>query len=119
MPITDKNSQKFTVSECWPAIGLLAAFLAGIAIMTVTPGNAESAYAVITPPWSNAARTIAIIDAAGGSIVGTGGFADVIVARPANPAFLDALRNAGAWLVLSSASADLCSNESLPAGDRT
>lgn len=119
MPITHKNSQIFTFSECWPALALLAACLVGLAIMTIAPRNAESAYAVVAPPWSDNASTIAIIGAAGGSIVGAGGFSNVIVARSEDPLFLDALRDAGAWLVLSSTGADLCSGGQAAPGRRT
>jgi hypothetical protein len=109
MPITDRYSQKFTVSDCWPAVGLFAACLVGLAIMTTAPQNAAGAYAVVAPPWSSAAKTITIIDAAGGNIIGIGGFSNIVVAQSADPLFLDALREAGAWLVLSAAGADLCS----------
>ena len=123
MPITDrtdKYSQKFTVSECWPAVGLLAACLVGLAIMTTSPQNASNAYAIVTPPWSDVATTIAIIDSAGGNLVGTGGFSNIVVAQSGNPLFLDALHEAGAWLVLSATGADLCSNsQTLSTGDRT
>lgn len=118
MPITHSPTQKFTASECWPALGLLAACLAGLAIMTIAPSRAENAYAVVAPPWTSNARTIAIIDAAGGTLVGAGGFSNVLVARSDNPLFLDALRHAGAWLVLPSAGADLCSGIRPPSTGR-
>lgn len=91
-----------------PAI--LLAVVSSVAMLAVvlTPDPTADAVAVITPPWFDSARTMALVVSAGGSIVDVGGTPNIIVAHSNDRGFVKSLYRAGAWLVVNPLGAGGC-----------
>lgn len=83
-----------------PALLLLA--FSAFATFAVTLGSPKegSQMAVVAPPWYSMGETVSLVVAAGGRIVETGGFGNVLVAASDDPRFSSELYQAGAWLVV-------------------
>ncbi len=83
-----------------PAFALL--LFSAVAAFAVTLGSPEARQqmAVIAPPWYSTGQTIALVAAAGGRVVETGQFANILVAYSDDSHFSSALYGAGAWLVV-------------------
>jgi hypothetical protein len=83
-----------------PAAALMIVSTFGICAATVWPTGDKDQYAVVAPPSYDLARTIGLVDAAGGDILEVGGSTNVIIAHSADKHFVAALYRAGAWLVI-------------------
>jgi hypothetical protein len=83
-----------------PAAALMIAVTAGIAVATLWPSGDRGQYAVIAPPSYDLGQTIALVQAAGGSIVDVGGLKNVVILHFADKNAVTALYHAGAWLVI-------------------
>ena len=83
-----------------PAVALLIIGISGIAIATLQPSRKGGEYAVVAPPWYGLGQTISLIRAADGRVADTVGPTNIIIAYSDNPAFVEALYRAGAWLVI-------------------
>lgn len=97
----DDAKEAAGVRALLPAIGLLALGLAGLLVATVWPDRADSRYMLVAPPWFDSAQTMALAVAADGRIVRVAGLPNLLIVQSDDPAFPAALRQAGAWLVLS------------------
>jgi hypothetical protein len=91
-----------------PAILLSVASTVAMLAIVLTPDPSTSSFAVITPPWFDSARTMGLIESAGGSIVDMGGMPNIIVAHSNDPGFVKSLYRAGAWLVVNPLGAGGC-----------
>ncbi|SDC37326.1 hypothetical protein [Belnapia rosea] len=83
-----------------PAALLLLVSLAGLLVVGLLPAEGASQYAVLGPPWSRTGEMFALVDTAGGAVLDTGGWRNVVIAHSGDPGFASALYRAGAWLVL-------------------
>jgi hypothetical protein len=83
-----------------PAALLLMASLFGSLAVGLVPRAGATQYAVLGPPWLGSGRMLALVDAAGGLPLDTGGWSNVVIAHSDDPDFAAALYRAGAWLVL-------------------
>ena len=90
----------------WKALhpaGLLLLFsLFGSIVVGIRPTASQTRFAVIAPPWYRLTDAAAVVSEAGGDIVDAGGMANIIIAHSNDPAFVDALYQHGAWLVMGS-----------------
>jgi hypothetical protein len=67
----------------------------------LTPSAHQSQYAVITPLWYSFAETVEAVNRAGGALVATGRFENVVIAESKDPEFLRKLYGAGVWWVVN------------------
>lgn len=81
----------------WPAVLLLVAGLAGLALATLFSGGAAGQYVVVTSPFGTPA--LEVITRANGAVVAAGGFETVMIAASDRPDFDEDLRRAGALMV--------------------
>ncbi len=88
------------LKDLLPALGLLLFSTVSVFLATLRPAEDRDQFAVVAPPWYSLMQTAALVARAGGSIVGAGGYGNVIIAHSNHAAFQDALYQAGAWLVL-------------------
>jgi hypothetical protein len=86
--------------ELAPAGALMIVSTIGVCAATVWPMGDHDQYAVVAPPSYDLARTIGLVDAAGGEIVEVGGSPNVIIAHSADKHLVAALYRSGAWLVI-------------------
>jgi hypothetical protein len=91
-----------------PASALLFAGSISIAVAMLSPSPSLRQYAVIAPPWYDSAQTVRLVAAAGGNFVDLGGLGNIIIAHSEKPEFVQALYNAGAWLVVNPGSLRGC-----------
>ncbi|MET0238257.1 MAG: hypothetical protein ABW184_00015 [Sphingobium sp.] len=91
-----------------PAILMLTVGLAGLAVANMWPGAGSRQYLVIAAPGSSFGQTVNIVRASDGGIVESGRFSNIVIASSVRPDFVDALRRAGAWLVLAAPSLKGC-----------
>ncbi|MBL6458762.1 hypothetical protein JMJ55_25845 [Belnapia sp. T6] len=83
-----------------PAALLLMASLFGIMAVGLMPRTGATQCAVLGPLWLGPGHMLALVDEAGGILLNTGGWHNVVIARSDDPGFAAALYRAGAWLVL-------------------
>lgn len=80
------------------AAALLLVSTIGLSALALTPSSDNTA-AVFTRPGTHFADVVAVVDAAGGAIIASGGFNNVIIATSPASDFHERLYAAGAWLV--------------------
>lgn len=83
---------------------LIGGVLTAAAVMPASGGPV----AVVVAPWSERADAVAVVAAAGGSLVGTGRWSWIAVARADDAGLPDRLYAAGAALVFDSRLAAFC-----------
>jgi hypothetical protein len=83
-----------------PASILLLVTAFGALIVGLTPRAGQTQFAVVAAPWHNLVQTAEMVGVAGGAIVDAGRLPNVIIAHSDSPEFINAVRRAGAWLVL-------------------
>ena len=64
------------------------------------PEDMGEGVAVVFAPWTDEATAMSRVGAAGGAVIRAGGADFISVAIPQSPDFADAIRAAGAWLLL-------------------
>lgn len=96
----DPSVERGSWRDLVPAGLLLLVSVVAIFVGSMTADAGTKEVAVVAPVWSNASETAEIVALSGGSIVASGGLANVIIARSDNPDFISALYRSGAWLVL-------------------
>jgi hypothetical protein len=74
--------------------------IVGTLFVGLFPRPGQTQFAVFAAPWRGLVETAEMVAAAGGAIVDAGGLPNVVIAYSDDPAFVDALYRAGAWLVL-------------------
>lgn len=83
-----------------PATLLLLFSTIGALLIGSAPRTGQTQLAIIAAPWKNLVQTAEMVGAAGGSIIEAGGLPNVIIAHSDAPGFVEALYQAGAWLVI-------------------
>lgn len=82
-----------------PACGLLVAGLLALVMATLLRDGVPGQYVVITAPGSSTRDAIETVAAADGSLIGTGGFSNIVIAASDRADFAETLRHSGAWFV--------------------
>lgn len=101
VPVIVAVEAKQTAVIYLPAVLLLIAGLAGLAIASLLDGRESGRYLVIAPPNATLADTINLVRAADGRLVQAGRFSNIVIAGSSQPNFAAALRKAGAWLAIA------------------
>jgi hypothetical protein len=95
-----------------PALLLLLASALGSAWLELRPTATVGApVAAIFPPWWNAERSFTAAASAGGAIVRTGTWSNILVVTAADGGLFNRLRAAGAWLLVNPTALDGCFKE--------
>ena len=91
-----------------PAVAMALLPLLGLGAVQALANAPGAPVAVIFPPRLSADEALLRVAAAGGEIIGPGGFAFVVLARADDPDFAAAAYHQGAWLVTSALGAGGC-----------
>jgi hypothetical protein len=78
---------------------LLLSVVGGL-FVGLAPRAGQTQFAVFAASWHGLVATAEIVGAAGGALMDAGSLPNVVIAHSDDPAFVDALYRAGAWLVL-------------------
>jgi hypothetical protein len=94
--------------DCGPALILLIVGAIGIAAGSSYPAGHNGQYALLAPPWYDFEQATALVDEAGGGIVGFGTLPVFLIVHSERPGFVRALYRAGAWLVIDAGRLGSC-----------
>lgn len=93
------SGSSFRVRDLVPAACLLAVGLMALLLASIRSDAAPGKFVVVAPPGWSLGRTVALVRAGDGRLLGTGNFANVVFAASSDSSFAARLRAAGAWLV--------------------
>jgi hypothetical protein len=83
-----------------PALALLVLTVLGFGVLSTLPGRGQHQLAVLFPPRVGTVRAATLVAVAGGELVDSSRFANLVIATSLTPGFARALYKAGAWLVM-------------------
>ena len=102
LPDSENRAQQVSGFKAYvPALLLLIAGLVALIVATYTSGPANGQYIVIGAPNVSQGRVVNIVLAADGRVSQQGRFQNIIIADSERADFPDALRKAGAWIVVA------------------
>lgn len=105
-----QSEERFRMRALLPVLALLVFSVVGTAAAALAPRTSYGSFAVISPPWYTAAQTVALVSAAGGTLVRSSDWSNVIISDSSDPQFVSELYRAGAWLVLDPNGIQSCLN---------
>ena len=83
-----------------PALALLVVSVSGFGLLSVLPQRNERQLAVLFPPRISIEMAASLVASAGGELVDSSRFPNLVIATSDTPGFAHALYNVGAWLVM-------------------
>ena len=83
-----------------PALALLVVSVSGFGLLSVLPRKNERQLAVLFPPRITIETAASLVASAGGELVDSSRFPNLVIASSDTPGFADALYKVGAWLVM-------------------
>jgi hypothetical protein len=83
-----------------PALALLVVSVSGFGLLSVLPQKNERQLAVLFPPRISIEMAASLVASAGGELVDSSRFPNLVIATSDTPGFAHALYKVGAWLVM-------------------
>ncbi|MBD7991412.1 hypothetical protein [Ochrobactrum quorumnocens] len=99
---------KWRMLDMLPAIALFVIGLTALIYAMLSPSGENGQFAVLMQPWANVSQVATLLSKADVQILSFNERMNVVVVYAARPDAIDALYNAGAWLVFEPAQLSSC-----------
>ncbi|TCQ78741.1 hypothetical protein EDF68_106143 [Ochrobactrum sp. BH3] len=99
---------KWRMLDMLPAVALFVIGLTALIYAMLSPRGENGQFAVLMQPWANASQVATLLGKADAQILSFNDRMNVVVVYAARPDAIDALYDAGAWLVFEPAQLSGC-----------
>jgi hypothetical protein len=98
--LTAMAAEETRIRDFLPALALLVVTVSGFGALSTLPTRNEQELAVLFPPRIDIETAASLVASAGGELVDSTRFPNIVIATSDMPGFTHALYKVGAWLVM-------------------